>query len=93
MNMFTKSGRYFGEPFKGQCGMHQGYLLSPTIFNVVVDAVFRHQVTVLIATEGTAVPDIEGFEQYIQWMAAYLYADNKLLASTRKHGYIRHFLY
>ena len=74
--MVANSSRYFGDPFKGQSGMNQGYLLYPTILNVVVDAVLRHQVTVLIAAEGTAAPDIEGFEQYIQWMAAYLYAEN-----------------
>ena len=74
--MVAKSGRYFGAPFKGQCGMHQGYLLSPTILNVVVDAVLQHQVTVLIAAEGTAAPDIEGFGQYIQRMSLYLYAED-----------------
>ena len=29
---------YFGTPFKVYCGVTQGYPLSPTIFNVVVDA-------------------------------------------------------
>ena len=52
------------------------YPLSPTIFNVVVDAVLRHRFTVVTAAEGTAAPDIEGFGQYIQRMAAYLYADD-----------------
>ena len=60
--MVAKSGIYFGYPFKVQSGMTQGYLLSPTIFNVVVDAVLRHWVTVLTAEEGTEAPDIEGLD-------------------------------
>ena len=74
--MVAKSGRYFGAPFKGQSDINQGYLLSTTIFNVVVDAVLSHRVTVLIAAEGTAAPDIEGFGQYIQRMSLYLYAED-----------------
>ena len=61
MTMVAKSGRYFGPPFKGHLGMNQGYLLYTTIFNVVLDTVLRHQVTVVISAEGTAAPDIEGF--------------------------------
>ena len=61
MTMVANSGRYFGTPFKVQNGMNQGYLLYTTIFNVVVDAVLQHQVTVVIAAEGTEAPDIEGF--------------------------------
>ena len=42
-------GGYFGEAFKGDRGVTQGDLLSPTIFNVVVDAVVRHCVTMALA--------------------------------------------
>ena len=54
----------------------KGYPLYPTIVNVVVEAVLHHWVTVVTAEEGGAAPDIEGFGQYIQQMAAYLYADD-----------------
>ena len=37
--MVDKAGGYFRCPFKGYQGVTQGDLLSPTIFNVVVDAV------------------------------------------------------
>ena len=37
--------------FKGERGVTQGNPLSPTIFNVVVDAVVRHWVTGVIADE------------------------------------------
>ena len=49
--MVDKASRYFGRPFKGYQGVTQGDPLSPTIFNVVVDAVIRHWVTVLTPTE------------------------------------------
>ena len=43
--MVAQAGGYFGSPFNGQKGVTQGYLLSPTILNVVVDAVLHHWVS------------------------------------------------
>ena len=40
--MVVRAGGYYGEAFKGDRGVTQGDLLSPKIFNVVVDAVVRH---------------------------------------------------
>ena len=40
--MAAQSGGYYGAAFKGERGVTQGDPLSPTIFNVVVDAVVRH---------------------------------------------------
>ena len=42
LTMVSRAGGYYGEEFKGARGVMQGDLLSPTIFNVVVDAVVRH---------------------------------------------------
>ena len=42
LTMEEISGGYYGKAFKGARGVTQGDLLSPTIFNVVVDAVVRH---------------------------------------------------
>ena len=58
--------------------MTQGDLLSPTIFNVVVDAVIRHWVTGVIA-EAEARGDLgkEGRHQ-----AALFYANNNMVASS-----------
>ena len=39
--MVERAGGYYGEVFKGARGVTQGDPLSPTIFNVVVDAVVR----------------------------------------------------
>ena len=40
LTMVARAGGYYGEDFKGERGVTQGELMSPTIFNVVVDAVF-----------------------------------------------------
>ena len=50
--MTKRAGGYYGLAFKGYHGVIQGDLLSPTIFNVVVDAVTRHWVIVMV--EGAA---------------------------------------
>ena len=42
LTMATQAGGYYGTAFKGARGVTQGDPLSPTIFNVVVDAVVRH---------------------------------------------------
>ena len=44
----ARAGGYYGEAFKGAQGMTQGDPLSPTIFNVVVDAVLRHWVMIML---------------------------------------------
>ena len=46
--MVVRAGGYYGTYFWGERGMTQGNPLSPTIFNVVVDAVVRHWVTGVI---------------------------------------------
>ena len=39
LTIMAQARGHFGTPFKGYLGVTQGYLLSPKIFNVVVDAV------------------------------------------------------
>ena len=39
LTMVARAGGYYGTAFWEECGVTQGDLLSPTIFNVVVDAV------------------------------------------------------
>ena len=43
--MVARAGGYYRTGFKGERGVTQGDPLSPNIFNVVVDAVVRHWVT------------------------------------------------
>ena len=42
LTMAARAGGYYGKAFKGARGVTQGDPLSPTIFNVIVDAVVRH---------------------------------------------------
>ena len=42
LTMVVRAGGYYGADFKGERGVTQGNLLSPTIFNVVVDTVVWH---------------------------------------------------
>ena len=77
--MVARSGRYFGRPFKGYQDVTQGDPLSPTIFNVVVDTVIYHWVTVVTPTEaGTG-----GLGLTIIDLVEYFYYDNDLVASTQ----------
>ena len=48
LKMVAKAGVYYGVAFKGARGVTQGDLLSPAIFNVVVDVVVKHYVKVVV---------------------------------------------
>ena len=61
LTMVVRYGGYFGDPFKVHRGTTQGYPLSSTIFNVVVDSVLRHWVTMVSAAERTSELGKEGF--------------------------------
>ena len=64
--------------------MTQGKLLYSTIFNVVVDVVLNHWVTMVAATEGTVEPGSYGFVWDIKCLVEYLYADDGLLELMRE---------
>ena len=49
LTMVARAGRYYRTVFRWEIGLTQGDPLSPTIFNVVVDAVVQHWVTGVIA--------------------------------------------
>ena len=46
--MVARSGGYYGGAFKVDRKVTQVDMLSPTIFNFVVDAMVRHWVTVMV---------------------------------------------
>ena len=46
--MVARAVGYYRESFKGDQGVTQEDLLSPTIFNVVMYAVVRHWVAVMV---------------------------------------------
>ena len=76
--MVARSGGYYGTGFKGERGLTQGDPLSPTIFNVVVDAVVRHWVT--LAVKEAETQEERGWEGRHQ--AALFYADDGMVASS-----------
>ena len=51
--MVARACAYYGKGFKGGRGVTQGDPLSPTIFNMVVDAVVRHWVTLAVTEAET----------------------------------------
>ena len=76
---------YYGAPFKRFCGGGKGDPLSPTIFNVVVDAVLQHWIAVVEDTEGVLDPGaaaMEGFGQYVQSLEAYFMQNTGLSRCT-----------
>ena len=48
LTVVARAGRYYEAAFKRVWGVTQVYPLSPTIFNVVVDALVRHWVDVVV---------------------------------------------
>ena len=72
LTMVARAGGYYGTSFKEKRGVTQGNPLSPTIFNVVVDAFFCHWVMGVIAdADARGELGKEGRHQ-----AALFYADN-----------------
>ena len=74
--MVARAGGYYGTEFQRAHGVAQGYLLSSTIFNVVVDVVVRNWVTVVIV--GVEERGEHGKE--VRHQAALFYADDDMVA-------------
>ena len=68
----------YREAFKGDRGVTQGDPLSPTIFNVVVDAVVRHWVTMVLA-EAEKRGERGNKDRH---QVALFYADDGMVASS-----------
>ena len=76
--MVARAGRYYGKGFKGERGVTQGDPLSPTIFQVVVDAVVHHWL--LLTTQEAERRGERGRERRHQ--AALFYTDDGMLESS-----------
>ena len=77
-SMVARAGGYYGEDFKGARGVTQGNPLSPTIFNVVVDAVVCHWVKLAMdEAEKQGERGNKGRHQ-----AALFYTDDGMVASS-----------
>ena len=77
--MAEKAGGHYGPVFQIHYGVSQGDPLSPTIFNMVIDAVIRHWVTVVGGPqEGSGQ---EGLGTSIQSLSVLFYTNDGLVAS------------
>ena len=76
--MVARAGGYYGTGFKGERDVTQGDPLLPTIFNMVVDAVVRHWVT--LAVEEAETWGERGWE--VRHQGALFYAYKGMLASS-----------
>ena len=75
LTMVARAGGYYGTAFKGERCVMQGDPLSPTIFNVVVDAVVRNWVNGLVdEAEAKGETGREGRHQ-----SAVFYADDGMV--------------
>ena len=74
--MVAKAGGYYGSAFQGSRGVTQGDPLPPTIFNLVVDEVVRHWVTVMV--EGA--DKWSGSGQEGRYQNALFYVDDGMVA-------------
>ena len=74
--MVARVGGYYRPAFKGDQGVTQGDPISPTIFNMVVDAVARHWLTVMV--EGVEEQGEHGQEGRHQ--NPLFYADDGIIA-------------
>ena len=83
--MVVRAGGYYGTGFKGERGVTQGDPLSPTIFNVVVDVVVHHWVTLAVTeAEMRGERGREGRHQ-----AALFYTDDGMVASSDPRSPLR----
>ena len=77
--MVSMARRYYGAPFTVSIVVTQGNPLSPTISNIVVDAVIYQWLAVLDGEDTCP----QGFGRAVKKLAILFYADNNLLASPR----------
>ena len=78
LTMVARTGGYYGEAFKGARGVTQGDPLSPTIFNMVVDAVARLWIDrIFDETEEKGETGREGRHQLVVF-----YADDGMVVSS-----------
>jgi hypothetical protein len=76
----AKQGGNFGVALPAMRGVAQGDTVSPTIFNIVVDAIIRHWLN-LILDDGS---EVIGFCQTVREQLVLFYADDRLLASRNQ---------
>ena len=72
--LVCRASGYYGRPFRARRGVTQGGPLSPTIFNLMVDAIVREWVRVLQEVHGMGLEDVRR-------LMACFYADDGLIVA------------
>ena len=72
--MVCRASGYYGRRFRARRGVVQGGPLSPTIFNLIVDAIVREWARVLQADHGMGLEDVRR-------LLACFYADDGLIVA------------
>ena len=85
MQVVARQSGYHGKALWTSCGVTQGDIISPTIFNIVVDAVVRHWLSQVVG-EGS---EITGLGQTVADKLTIFYADDGLVAA-RDHEWLQH---
>jgi len=73
----ARQGGFYGDPFGATRGVTQGDIISPTIFNVVADAIVRYWLS-LVVDDGS---EVDGLGMMVQEWLVLFYADDGLIAS------------
>ena len=73
-----KGGGYYGSEFQGSMGVTQGDPLTPTIFNMVIDAVVQLWVAVMVES----AEERSRLRQEGRHQNSLFYADDGMFAST-----------
>ena len=82
--LVARQAGYHGEPFSASRGVTQGDPLSPTIFNIVVDAVVRYWLSLVL--DGTESDD--GLGRSVAEQLVLFYADDGLIGA-RNHEWLQ----
>jgi len=76
--VIAKQSGYHGDPFEATRGVTQGDVISPTIFNIVVDAVVRYW---LLQVANNGSEDTAGLGLMVQEWLVLFYTDDGLITA------------
>ena len=73
----ARQAGYHGKPFTAGRGLVQGDILSPTLFNIICDAVVRYWIAEVLSDDAA----MDGLDAAVQSQLALFYADDGMIGS------------